>query len=144
MNVRLRTRIDTKLALESASRPLLGYNAPRIASMAHPACVGSGTLTLTACPRVGQEGRLTLTGSNFGSQGAVVLVGADLCANVVHDESHSRVSCVLPNGAALSAPVLLIQSGGAVSPKGNIVAYAQCPVNFATSLRNVIALVLTT
>ena len=127
VNVIVRTRIDAKSALESTPRPLLGYNAPRIASMAHPACVGAGTRTLTACPRAGQ-GRLSLTGSDFGSKGAVVLVGADLCTNVVHDEAHTGVSCLLPMGTTLAAPVLLIQSGGAVSPTGNIVAFTQCPV----------------
>ena len=128
MNVRVRTRIDAKSALESTPRPLLGYNVPRIKSMSHPACVGTGTRALAACPRAGQ-GRLSLTGSDFGSQGAVVLVGADLCTNVVHDTAHTDVSCVLPSGTALSAPVLLIQSGGAVSPPGNIVAFTQCPVS---------------
>jgi hypothetical protein len=145
----VRIRIDSKSALESAPQALLGYKAPQITSITHDACVRAGPNTLTACPRAGGTGRLTLSGTNFGAQGAVVLVGAELCTDETYNIRQTEVTCVLPSGIASSVSVLLIQSGGAVSNAGNTLSLSlslnlplSISISFSLPISHLPALVL--
>ena len=73
---------------------------------------GGGQFSIEGCNHKGGQ-VLTLFGANFGIEGARVLVGARVCANVRHsvDSPHTRVECELPaNQRGLTTPVVVMQS----------------------------------
>ena len=73
----------------------VSYAVPRITRLQHAFCQNEQPLQLRECPRQGQ-GLLTVSGSNFGSQGAVVLLGSKICQ--IQTQTHQIITCVLPSG----------------------------------------------
>ena len=115
------TKVALSETLESNPKMLLGYAQPQVTLVAHTECLSSiSGGSIYSCPRDG-GGTLTIFGTNFGADDALVLIGGELCSNLAHDEDtpHSRVTCTLPLGTAANAEVVFIQSGGAIAPITN-------------------------
>lgn len=83
---------------------LLTYARPRITAVR--GCSDLGTSTVD-CPKEGGT-TVTITGTNFGSSGALVLVGEQQCTNVVHVEPHVRLTCTMPPGSGENRAVRVI------------------------------------
>jgi hypothetical protein len=124
--VLVRLQLDASQKFDSSCN-LLDYEAPSIASLSHPNCSASSPVVLADCPRLG-SGLLTVAGSNFGPQSAVVLVGSRICTGLTHDAASpsAAVYCTLPDGVEPGVLVLLIQSGGSVSAERTSLGYTQC------------------
>ena len=115
------TRVGLGETLESTHEMLLGYAQPYVTRVEHVDCLPSNTSgSISFCPR-GGGGILTVTGNNFGSTGAVLLIDGELCTDVTHDElsPHDRLTCTLPPGTAALAAIVFIQAGGSVAPITN-------------------------
>ena len=107
--------------ISSIPKMLLGYAHPYVTRVEHVDCLPSNTSgSISFCPR-GGGGTLTVTGNNFGSTGAVLLIDGELCTDVTHDElsPHDRLTCTLPPGTAALAAIVFIQAGGSVAPISN-------------------------
>ena len=106
---------------------LVGYAPPSLATIVHNNCTSNDPAVLQNCPREGGQ-RLTITGVNLGNSDAFVLVGSRQCTDVIHVSASTEVTCVLPSGTLINAPVIFIQDGGSLAPVGNMsVGYTQCP-----------------
>ena len=124
--VLVRLQLDASQKFDSSCN-LLDYERPSITSLNHSNCSATSPVVLADCPRLG-SGLLTVTGSNFGPQSAVVLVGSRICTGLTHDAANpsAAVYCTLPAGVEPGVLVLLIQSGGSVSAVGTSLGYTQC------------------
>ena len=112
--------------LWSRASLLVSYAAPTITTIL--GCPVTTSATHTAdCPRDGGI-TITLQGTAFGADGAIVLVGGKSCTNVVHSATspHTEVTCTLPEGTGLSKSVLLIQGQGSVSTNTALLSYLPC------------------
>jgi hypothetical protein len=112
--------------LFSQDKQLLSYAQPFISTITGcPLAVGNAS---TNCARQGTT-TITITGTNFGSSGALVLVGGIACTNVIHSSStpHEVVTCQMPSGTGTNVIVLLLQGGGQVSSNYGSVSYLPCP-----------------
>jgi hypothetical protein len=120
--------VSDAVVFQSAPVYLLSYALPNISAVECAACTQDSSSALSECPRQGGFS-LTITGTDFGAQGSVVLVGAQLCTNLVHDQQSptTKVICTLPPGVSADTPILLIQAGGSVSGASASIAYEQCP-----------------
>jgi hypothetical protein len=127
VDIIVRQKSDADSVLLSTPRKLLSYALPAITQLYHTECVfGSGSSLLFGCPRLG-GGLLTLIGNNFGNSGAVVLVGSELCLNVIHVQDSICVQCILPPGTSISTAVVFIQAGGSLSSNDAKISYLACP-----------------
>ena len=137
LTVLIRTTVND--VLQSPNEYIISYAAPVITIVTHSNCQPStsSTLNLVDCPRAG-GGKLTITGQNFGSTGVVVLVGSEICGNLVHVPSSNQaeiVQCTLPSGIATNLGLIFIQSGGSLSAGDATVSYVQCdPGTFQNGL----------
>ena len=120
---------DADEAAFVSTAALLSYAQPNITSLSHDDCEGQSepenSKYLVNCPRAGQ-GTLTITGTDFGADFAVVLIGSNVCENVVHNRNHTELECVLPAGVTADNGVILIQNGGSMSRNQATVSYVQC------------------
>ena len=86
-------------------------------------------LELTQCHRDGGE-VITVYGENFGSRGALILVGGRVCQDPAHNISspHSTLTCTLLPGTGVSLRVSVLQAFGGLdaSPGQPVVSYEQC------------------
>jgi len=112
--------------LQSTPMQYIGYAAPEITNLAHNQCELVSSSSLTDCPRSG-GGTLTVTGTNLGNSGAVVLVGGGVCSNVAHVVASTVVTCTLPSGTVQNSPVIFIQQAGAMSLDDAVISYILCP-----------------
>ena len=90
---------ETTETLTSTGVYLIGYAAPSVDAISHTSCSRANSSVLSSlkeCPRAG-GGTLTVTGSNLGSEGAVVLIGIGVCDQLTHLSS-SEVHCELSAG----------------------------------------------
>ena len=80
-----------------------------------------------------------IEGEHFGSQHAVVLVGAGICNSVIHDANtpHNQLTCILPAGYSLNTPLIFIQSGGSVNSGDAQISYQQCPAGTYQDAQNI-------
>jgi hypothetical protein len=115
--------------LFSASTSFLYYAAATISSIT--GCTTSGISTVD-CDRYGGN-QITLTGTNFGpaDPAAQVIVGGQLCDNVVHGASglayvHKQLTCTLRSGTLANVPVLVIQGLGVLTTAIPTVSYTLC------------------
>ena len=80
----------------------LGYAPPSIQTLyVDPSvCDATDDLQLENCPNEESDPAtvLTLTGSDFGDAGAVVLVGGRPCLSLTHSVAHTGLECNLPGG----------------------------------------------
>jgi hypothetical protein len=70
------------------------------------------------CPTSGNV-TITLEGTDFGAEQAVVLVGGAICDRTEHAPTplaHRKLTCVLPSGTGTERPVFVLQAGGGVGP----------------------------
>ena len=111
--------------LQSASYALIGYAAPSISDIVHADCTVDTNEALSGCPREG-GGTLIIMGSNFASEGAVVIVGSSICGDLIHTIPSTEIQCTLPSGTTQFAGVNLIQSGGALSSSNATLGYLPC------------------
>jgi hypothetical protein len=106
----------------------LSYASATVNTISGCTNVGSST---TECPRTGGN-ILVLTGSNFGpaNPAAIVVVGSQYCANVIHDSGtpHTKLTCTLPTGTDLSVAVLFRQGQGVLTTTTVSVSYEQCGI----------------
>ena len=115
-------------SFSSPARYLLTYAYPVLSSLYHEGCLGTelpNTTALHTCPRSG-GGNLTISGTNLGEEGGIVMIGATICQNLQHFSS-SQVQCELPPGLGAENSVLFIQKGGAMSYGEVSIGYEQCP-----------------
>jgi hypothetical protein len=104
---------------------LLNYAGPVVTKIEHEYCtLGESNTELTSCPREG-GGLLTITGTNLGSSGAVVLIGAAFCGDLVHSDT-TLVVCTLPPGFRIDESLVFIQSGGTLSLNDASISYVPC------------------
>ena len=104
---------------------LLGYGMPEVIGITHELCTGTSNTSLIECPRTGSS-TLTITGTNLGTAGGVVLLGSEgECSNVYHLSS-TEVHCVLPEGIGEDMGLIFIQAGGAMSLGQATVSRVQC------------------
>lgn len=99
--------------------PYVNYSAPVVSSIF--GCIGF-------CVRSGGT-NVTVVGSNFGSSGALVWVGAGICSGVVHDlvTPHLKLTCISPPGVG-SQFALVFQNGGLPSNTSLAqLSYEPCP-----------------
>jgi len=91
------------------------------------ALISSNSAALTECPRAG-GGILTITGTNFGEDDALVLVGANVCSSSGYEQENdsTTIKCRLPIGSNVFTGVLVIQKGGQVSSSEATISYTQC------------------
>eukprot|EP00808_Paulinella_micropora_P005719 g34204.t1 len=113
---------------ESISRDVykLSYAPPTLAAIQGCSAAASPSTSAQDCPRTGGE-ILTITGSNFGSSEAVVLVGGQLCTELSHVAGleHTKLTCRLPRGSGLNKTVMVIQRQA--SNNSLSLSYQQCP-----------------
>lgn len=102
----------------------LAYAPPSVISVAGCQDQGNGTEN---CP-AGGSALLTISGSNFGPQGAQVLVGDRLCANVQHDpaDPHGKLTCELPSGSGNLQAVRVLTAAGSAANGSARVGYEGC------------------
>ena len=112
---------------ESNPVNMVTYVYPRISRLEHSDCETESDNILVNCPRSG-GGILTVTGTDFGLDGAVILVGASIC-EISNHVSDTEVQCVLPAGFQMNIGVIFIQSGGATSNDDAFVSWVPCPGN---------------
>ena len=113
-------------ALFSLEKQLLSYAQPYINMITGcPLAVGNSS---TNCAREGNT-TITITGTNFGASGSLVLVGGIACNNVIHDSltPNLLVTCAIPPGTGTNVIVLLLQGGGQVSSNYGSISYLPCP-----------------
>ena len=81
--------------LPFAAYALLDYAAPTITRIS--GCAINVNATTSGCKREGGD-VIEIEGFNFGRDGALVVVGAKLCKDVVHDSMrpHNRLTCRVP------------------------------------------------
>jgi len=94
---------------------------------------GGGQFSIEGCDHNGGQ-VLTLFGTNFGAEGAKVLVGARVCSDARHnaDSPHTHIECNLPaNQRGLTTPVVAMQAAD-----GQVVSFAATHV-FCTLLPTV-------
>jgi Zn finger protein HypA/HybF involved in hydrogenase expression len=116
---------------------LVNYASPQITRLV--GCnEGNDTfvLALTDCPRAGSgttnmihNDRLTIYGTNFGGEGASVLIGTSQCSDVTHDAltPDELLTCSLPSGTRTLQSVLVIQQNGELSKTSSaVLSYKQC------------------
>eukprot|EP01012_Entosiphon_sulcatum_P051097 TRINITY_DN7013_c0_g1_i3.p1 TRINITY_DN7013_c0_g1~~TRINITY_DN7013_c0_g1_i3.p1 ORF type:complete len:4070 (-),score=286.73 TRINITY_DN7013_c0_g1_i3:31-12240(-) len=85
-------------------------------------CTDTGDDTVQ-CPTVGV--RITITGSNFGSSGAVVSVGTLSCTTVAYTIPDQQLTCFLSqSGVGLNNPVVVTVSGQSSVQTDKFVSYA--------------------
>jgi hypothetical protein len=126
----------------SQSVSLLSYAAPGMTGIAGCQASTDPSLATVDCPRNASAlgTVITITGSNFGSSNALIIVGGSQCANTQHDAAtpQAKITCLLPSGTSASSAVLLVQSGGVISASPLYLGYEQCAAGkYAAS--NVIA-----
>ena len=110
---------------------MLSYAAPSITSITSGSCSAVNDTYLYDCPRSSDTAAvLTLIGSNFGAEGAIVYVGGSPCANARHHSdvvtAHSLVTCELPSGTLMENRVSIVQMYGEMSVEDMYVSYMQC------------------
>eukprot|EP00808_Paulinella_micropora_P008038 g38889.t1 len=92
-------------------------------------------LVTVDCNRQGGQ-LLTISGSNFGATGAMVLVGAELCTEVAH-VGHAQITCKLASGTNVLQPVIVLQqTGGQPNVPGAKVSYFSCPAGWKQGSAN--------
>jgi len=106
--------------LSLAYNNFIGYAGPLMTSIT--GCVDSGRTT-NDCPRDGNN-VLTITGSNFGSANALVLVAGGVCSQVSINPSQTEINCFSPYGISRFASVVVLQSGGIISSSTSVPANA--------------------
>ena len=109
---------------------LISFSSPTVTALHHPNCTETDTAALIDCPRE-EVGTLTVYGSNFGSNSAIVFVGTRACTHVVHNETNLNgvLHCDMPGGHAATANVIVITGGGGVSAAANnTMSFGGCPV----------------
>jgi hypothetical protein len=129
-----------------------------VTSVTAPACVASRALVLESCPRQGGTvltlvfdavvdlresesesdplrvacwcGVCSQRGSNFGADGASVLIGAEPCLNVTHQpqDRQGLLTCVLQPGTAQDRPIVVQQLNGRQSGSSARLNYRLCQV----------------
>lgn len=112
--------------LQSVPNYSLSYRAPFITDVS--GCVtDNDPISSEDCTREGLH-TITIAGSDFGAEGALVLVGGEPCTTVVHDldNSHGLLTCDLPSGSELNLDVIIVQ-GGQLSTNSGSISYVQCP-----------------
>ena len=89
---------ETTDTLTSAAVYLIGYAVPSVLTISHQSCADDkdSLFLLSECPRAG-GGTLIVTGANLGTEGAVVLIGSEVCDKLTHITSE-EVHCELPAG----------------------------------------------
>ncbi len=127
-----RSIIVSSLGQSSEPAPLIGYAPPTITTIS--GCVPSPTgseHSIVNCP-TGGGSRITLTGINFGVDGAVILIGNSLCLSVSHGSGandnlnpNRYVECSVPSGTGIERPVLLLQGGGGIGSNTSL-SYTEC------------------
>lgn len=107
--------------LQSLRKSLISYAAPSITKI--EGCFPSEPPQ--ECSRDGGA-TITISGSNFGSMGATVYVGASACT--VTQQEAGRITCLLPPGQGQRVTVVVQQKNGlsAVAPDSFGVSYATC------------------
>ena len=116
------SRVSDLIVIASEEYMLLGYAGPELTGVFHQHCISDkSNESVSLCPRAGGA-LLTITGTNFGSNYAMVLVGNHFCNEVVHDaqDPNGQVTCELPLGYSTGEAVLFVQNGGAVAPIRNV------------------------
>jgi hypothetical protein len=114
--------------LSDPAYPYLNFSYPRVTNILHSECtrvVDTDGLILKDCPRQG-GGWLTITGTNFGLTGAVVVIGVNFCSRVFHAKPSSQLICWLPPGVSPDAAVYVTQAGGGISDGGIRLGFRQC------------------
>jgi hypothetical protein len=115
----------------------LSYASPSVATVISMSdnlddlgCTQEGD-NLHSCLRSAST-RLTITGTDFGSRDASVIIGDLPCLNVMHHDCrpHEVLTCMLPIGAGTSKRVGVLQQNGLLGLSGpNItVSYKDCPL----------------
>lgn len=96
--------------LMSKPRFLVSYASPVIEAIL--GCTDS-LLHSRECSRESWT-KIEVTGKNFGSSDAIVLIGLEECANVSHSVNapHSKLSCMVPPGRNIQEQLVLFQKGG--------------------------------
>ena len=122
--------------LRSLSARLLSYAAPVFTSIKGCETDPAGTDAL-GCLRTGGD-IITIVGSDFGADGAVVLVGGKSCSPVNHidvgGDFTTTVTCQLGSGTTTDNGIVLLQKGGVtqdLSSPGLTVSYKQCEAGTA-------------
>lgn len=105
--------------------PRLGYTLPCCIVLR----IGRCCRQLFACSLLCRNVTLTITGSSFGSAGALVFVGTSQCSPVWHDPDapQSILRCRLPAGKGQGVPVQVFQKNGELSLDDASISYVQCP-----------------
>jgi cysteine-rich repeat protein len=88
----------------------LQYALPHIETIT--GCQDQGVST-TQCPSVASGVKLTINGTNFGANEALVFVGPNECTGVEHDvqRPNRRLTCTLPPGAGTNQSVRVVNDG---------------------------------
>ncbi len=129
----------------SSSAPTVSYSDPVVSHIAplNPTNPGScvkvaNNLGVIDCPIAGGAalGRIVITGQNFGTEGAIVLVGGRQCTDVVHGGTAAAptLTCTLPAGRGENERVYVIAplSNPGTNPLATV-SYAKCPAGYYRS-----------
>jgi len=112
--------------IPSDSKDYVSYQQPHLNTIS--GCTqGFNSNHTYDCSRDGGQ-LITITGSNFNSFGAIVLIGGENCKDVKHDSNtpDSKVTCVIPASYGTLLAVQLIQGGGSLSENRLQLSYVRC------------------
>lgn len=99
------------------------------------------TNSIRNCPRAGNVA-INIVGDNFGSLAPLILLCALQCKDVTILAPHQMITCVIPEGVALTNQVILVQREGGQLSQGPNVAFQECTpgtygfVNGTTTCQN--------
>jgi hypothetical protein len=110
--------------LYSLGKPIVSYSLPKLDKVV--GCIQNG-LDTKDCNRVGGQ-KITVYGEFFGKQRAKVVIGGEVCKNVVHNATipNRQLTCIIPSGVQIDRTVVLIQNEGELAKKGRSLSYFQC------------------
>lgn len=121
-----RGTVAARVAFGCVESPYLTVSYARAAVEAVSGCVDDGNAT-SACVRFGGD-LITITGTGFGMDGALVLVGDQLCADITHDPltPELKLTCIAPPGSG-QRQVRVIAKGDVASGAAGVLSYLPCP-----------------
>lgn len=120
--------IVTAYGQASSPYELLSYAGPSVMSLFGCDVVpGSGDTTIANCNTAGGQD-VTMVGTNFGAENAVVLIGSVPCVNnPINPVAHTSLVCTLPPSTGQNRPVLMLQGGGGFGSNPTIsLSYHEC------------------
>jgi hypothetical protein len=110
--------------LYSLGKPIVSYALPQLDKII--GCKPNG-LDTKDCNRPGGQ-KVTITGKYFGEKRAKVVIGGEVCKNVVHNSTfpNRQLTCIIPAGVQIDRAVQLIQNEGELAKRGRSLSYYQC------------------